>query len=261
MHPTLVLQAFGELSPDTASAGVDSVEEDLYSVFNARAEMMGWSMTNSMTTTIDGRGRTTRSTVTPRPPYRLLWGMNEAELTPEAKGAQIGWVQVGLKDGIANPAVVLPPLVQCFDDALRRFGALELSSLQVVAFDLEPGHGTLEDGVADRGTPGENFFNLGSKSKVEAVVAFDQEMFGGHTVADMQYVGYDWQPVPVPDGDQIHWPADMRGTLTPSDLGLSVSLPEWTAGSVGRELGLVIRATHDLAQDARNFAVRITRNG
>ena len=78
--------------------------------------------------------------------------MNEAELTPEAKGAQIGWVQVGLKDGIANPAVVLPPLVQCFDDALRRFGALELSSLQVVAFDLEPGHGTLEDSVADRGT-------------------------------------------------------------------------------------------------------------
>ena len=157
MHPTLVLQAFGELSPDTASAGVDSVEEDLYSVFNARAEMMGWSMTNSMTTTIDGRGRTTRSTVTPRPPYRLLWGMNEAELTPEAKGAQIGWVQVGLKDGIANPAVVLPPLVQCFDDALRRFGALDLSSLQVVAFDLEPGHGTLGRRRCRQGDPWREF--------------------------------------------------------------------------------------------------------
>ena len=48
MHPTLVLQAFGELSPDTASAGVDSVEEDLYSVFNARAEMMTpWRRTST----------------------------------------------------------------------------------------------------------------------------------------------------------------------------------------------------------------------
>ena len=55
----LFVEAFGQLSPGTNL--IDSEEEDLYSVFRARAELMGWSSTS------DRRS--------------LLWEMNEAELT------------------------------------------------------------------------------------------------------------------------------------------------------------------------------------
>ena len=34
--------------------------------------------------------------------------------------------------------MLLPALIQCFDDALRRFGVVELSGLQVTANFLEP---------------------------------------------------------------------------------------------------------------------------
>ena len=41
---TLILEAFGQLSPGTNL--IDSEEEDLYSVFRARSELMGWSTTS-----------------------------------------------------------------------------------------------------------------------------------------------------------------------------------------------------------------------
>ena len=68
---TLFLEAFGQLSPGTNL--IDSEEEDLYSVFSARGELMGWS------TTLARR----------RP---LLWGMNEAELTSGSDASRIGFV-------------------------------------------------------------------------------------------------------------------------------------------------------------------------
>ena len=40
MSQTLFLEAFGQLSRDTSLAGIVSDEEDLYGVFNARAELM-----------------------------------------------------------------------------------------------------------------------------------------------------------------------------------------------------------------------------
>ena len=123
---------------------IDAEEEDLYSVFRARAELMGWSTTSNRR----------------RP---MLWDMNEAELTAGTDASRIGWVQVGLdvddleptrvppasipgygyaslgvRRRAIKPAMVLPALVQCFDDALCRFGDIELSGLQVTAYDLDP---------------------------------------------------------------------------------------------------------------------------
>ena len=84
---TLFLEAFGQLSPGTNL--IDSEEEDLYSVFRARAELMGW------TTTSAGR--------------QLLWGMNEAELTAGSDASRIGFVQVGLQVGELERIEVPPP--------------------------------------------------------------------------------------------------------------------------------------------------------
>src|SRR4051794_21141853 len=91
---TLVVEAFGRLSPHERPAG----DEDLYSVFLAQAELLAWSTTG-----------------TRRRP--LLWGMNDAALTAGREGPRIGWVQIGLEPGV-EPALAVPPLVRCFHDAL-----------------------------------------------------------------------------------------------------------------------------------------------
>ena len=131
MAATLFLEGFGQL---TGPATIDSREEDLYSIFSARAELMCWGTTSNA-----------------RP---LLWSMEEAEITADTDPCRIGWVQVGLGIGpvelpeiLANsapgwvglptlqrstdPVLVLAPLVQCFSDALRRFGDVELHGIQV----------------------------------------------------------------------------------------------------------------------------------
>ena len=179
MASTLFLEAFGQLSPGTNL--IDSEDEDLYSVFRARSELMSWS-----------------STLIPRPP--LLWDMNEAELTAGTDASRIGWVQVGLDVGdfepttvpsapvrgygyaplgvrrsAAEPAMALPALVQCFDDALHRFGVVELSGLQVTASYLEP---STRSGASDL-VSGLNWFNITSNARVDALIAFDQELLGG----------------------------------------------------------------------------------
>ena len=156
--PTLFLEAFGQLAPATNRAIIVAEEEDLYSVFLARAQLMYWCDTPAF----------------PRP---LLWNMNDAELTAGTDASRIGWVQVGLAGDIidtgkvppqakagfvehaapirgpirfttlpqevinvAEPAKALPALIQCFDDALRRFGDVTLSGLQVTISNLQPPH-------------------------------------------------------------------------------------------------------------------------
>ena len=116
---TLFVEAFGELSRDANLRGmILEEEEDLYSVFLKRAKLMGWL------TTPEGHSK--------------LWAMEEAELTNDAP--RIGWGQVGLNVGDSaptiEPAEVLPALIQCFDDALRRFGVVDSSGYQVTVRSL-----------------------------------------------------------------------------------------------------------------------------
>ena len=267
---TLFLDAFGQISPGTNL--IDSEEEDLYSVFRARAELMGWS-----------------STSLPRPQRPLLWGMEEAELTAGADASWIGFVQVGLDVGDfepkpdwtppttpgwatlpvrrrpTEPATVLPALIQCFDDSLRRFGDVELSGIQVTARFLEPSArcraGDLISGL--------NWFNTTLPTTADALIAFDQELLGGHTeaelVASLQRRNsgqFKFGPVAaVPEQHSIkvqEWPFH---PISPahSGLGLSVTLPEWTASTVGWVLATVIDTTRTIAPDVENFAVRVTR--
>ena len=124
MSQTLFLEAFGQLSRDTSLAGIASEAEDLYSVFNTRAELMSWATTATQRRRVE------------------LWEMNEAELTAGTDASRIGWVQVGLGEVVepgtlelptpvqgyallpvlrrsaVEPPMALPALVQCFDDAI-----------------------------------------------------------------------------------------------------------------------------------------------
>ncbi len=279
---TLFLESFGQLSPDTYL--IDSEEEDLYSVFLAHATLMGWCDTS-----------------TRRGP--LLWGMEEAELTAGTDATRIGFVQVGLKPGVvgvlepgSDPsaprpspasrggwtgyaklptprsadavdlAIVLPPLIQCFDDALRRFGVIELSGLQVTASSLEPStrscFGDLVSGL--------NWFNTTPKERTDALIAVDNELLGGHTEAELfarlqrrNNGSFEFGPVvAVPEQYSIKAGAEYPIlSISPvhSGLGLSVTLPEWTASAAGWVLATVIDAARTIAPDVRNFAVQITR--
>ena len=279
---TLFLEGFGQLSPATYL--FDSEEEDLYSVSLAHATLMGWCDTS-----------------TRRGP--LLWGMEEAELTAGTDATRIGFVQVGLKPGIVgvlepgsdpsaprpspagrggwtgyaklptprsadavDPAIVLPPLIQCFDDALRRFGVIELSGLQVTASSLEP---STRSCIGDL-VSGLNWFNTTPKARTDALIAVDNELLGGHTEAELfarlqrrNNGSFEFGPVvAVPEQYSIKAGAEYPIlSISPvhSGLGLSVTLPEWTASAAGWVLATVIDAARTIAPDVRNFAVRITQ--
>ncbi len=69
---------------------------------------------------------------------------------------------------------MLPPLIQCFDDALSRFGDIELSGLQVTAQYLETGTPSDADLVGTL-----NWFNTTSKERANALISFDEELLGG----------------------------------------------------------------------------------
>ena len=262
---------------------IDS-EEDLYSVFRARAELMGWSTTS-----------------THRRP--LLWSMEEAELTNGTDESRIGFVQIGLPESVVepgkapsahapvepvpatqvpgwaalpghrrsdvDPAMALPTLIQCFDDALRRFGVVELSGLQVTCYNAH--FGAKSRSFGSHLVSGLNWFNTTQKARADALIAFDQELLGGHTEAELVASLQRWNTgsfefgpvVAVPEQHSIKVPVynDPSISLHPahSGLGVSVTLPEWTASAAAWVLGSVIDAARDLAPDVGYFAVRMTQ--
>lgn len=271
---SLFVEAFGQLIRGANPGGfVSEDEENLYSVFRARAELMGWYTTSPRR----------------RP---LLWGVHEAELTAGVDAPRIGFVQVGLEVGdlkqtrtpppldhrgfgyapsgirrkAIEPVLMLPALIQCLDDALRRFGAVELSGLQVTANFLQPGTQSCAGDLV--GTL--NWFNTNLKGKTGALVAFDQELLGGYTeaelVADLQRGNtgsFEFGPVvAVSDHHSIKLGVEAPFRyISPahSGLGVSVTLPEWTAGAAGWALAVVIDAARVNAPDVSHFTVRVTR--
>ncbi len=265
MTPTLFLEAFGQLASDMAEIQVE--EEDLYSVFRARAELMGWSSTD------------------PHP--TRLWGLEEAELTDGSASPRIGFVQVGMSEDAVEarrewppqvpgfvplpyrrratvaPTGVLPAACQCFADALRRFGHVTLAGMQVTILNMDLPARSSTDLLS-----GINWFRLTPTMRVTALIALDRALLGNHTdllVASLQ----EWNLgavtfgplVTVPELHRIQMPAAMSyacGGLTPANLGLAVTLPEWQASTVAWAIGLVIDTAREVVPDVRHCAVRVT---
>ena len=269
MPTTLFLEAFGQLS---GPATIDSREEDLYSVFRSRSELMGCSTTSAHR-------------------HPLLWLMEEAEITADADSSRIGFVQVGLSvgdfepakpspgpvQGFAyaplpvqrrdiEPALVLPALIQCFSDALHRFGAVELSSIQVTASFLDPdARSNLAYLVSVL-----NWFNTNMKAGAEAIVTFDQNLLGGNKVSELVAILQNWNTysfefsafTPVSEKHMVSIPAETRPyhPIAPqSDTALFVTLPEWTPSAAGWVLASVVDAARLVNPNATDFALRLTR--
>ena len=270
MPPLLFIEAFGKLSEDTERPIVDRDEMDLYGMFNQRAESMGWS-----------------STLHDPPP--LMWAMHEAELTDRCAGtSRIGFAQVGLDAGVVEqvepsssprtgysalpfrrrstePVRVLLPLTQCFADALSRFGAVELSAIQVTACYLEPSARRSYFPMASA----LDWFDVIPKSRVEATVSFDQaliESLAGSALVERLQRWNDGpfefgKLVSIPERHMVKTPDEMPyyPDSPQSDVGLSVKMPEWTPSAVGWVLASVVDAARAVEPDASGFALRITR--
>lgn len=186
MSGQLHVEAFGKLDQGAYEGSLileDGIEELFLGVFEDQAEILGWSTGWSKRT--DGR---------PEP----LWGAHEAELITAGDGdGRIGFANVSVGFGppapskptpppppggkhYANrgwhrrswdPAFVLPALIQCFYDALRRFGAVELTGIQVFGISFDP--------RTDRFRSTPNWFNVGPAEEANAIIAFDKGLFGG----------------------------------------------------------------------------------
>ena len=262
---TIFLEAFGQLS---GLATIDSQEEDLHSVFRERAELMSWAATSN-----------------DRP---LLWSMEEAEITADTDRYRIGWVQVGLdirpfealstptnpvpgwaalpmRRRSTKPAMALPALVQCLSDSLRRFGDVELSGFQVTASFIEANaQSCLWYLVAVL-----NWFNTDLKAGADAIVAFDQDLLGGHNVSELVTTLQQWNTSPfefrtsaaVPEKYRVKVPAETpyHPVAPQPDIGVLVTMPEWTPSAAGWVLASVVDAAQLIEPDVSNFAIRVTR--
>lgn len=301
MTPTVILEAYGRLpSSNMIEAERERERREreegprtgkmvvglLHVTFDALSELMNWSSTS------------------PSPSRNSLWNMYEAGLTGHgADTAMIGWLYVGLANPtnlgatgnsailetvperagsagwamIAKPphydeatvqlSTALPPLVQCFDDALHRIGAVEVSGFQVTCYEDRGKH---RDRPASHLVPGATWFNIPGLVEVDALISFDQGFLGDHPPAELvdnirrRYTGaFSFgQVVSISEQHKVRVPSNTPLPdipIDPSDLGVSVSLPEWTPSAVGWTLATVVNAARGIAPDAENFSVRIAR--
>ena len=262
---TIFLEAFGQLS---GLATIDAQEEDLHSVFRERAELMSWAATSN--------------------DHPLLWSMEEAEITADTDRYRIGWAQVGLDIGplealstptnpvpgwsalpmrrrSTKPAMALPALVQCLSDSLRRFGDVELSGFQVTtSFTETNAQSCLSYLVAVL-----NWFNTDLKAGADAIVSFDQDLLGSHAVSELVATLQHRNTGPfefrtsaaVTEKYRVKVPVETPYHPVPphTDIGVLVTMPEWTPSAVGWVLASVVDAARLIEPGVSDFAIRVTR--
>lgn len=283
---TLIAATYGRLEP-APNLLESGAEEDLYSVFLARAELMCWSNLYGS-----------------RPPELAepLWMMEEAALNSDPHDPEVGRAQVGLDVGpvidateaasqptlpeeviaildparheyapypvergpSTDPAVAIPPLVQCLDDALRRFGDIEVTGFQVSATYMTPErHSQLAPlaGVL-------NWFNvLAAPPRVDAVVTIAADGWDERTVAPVfsfiQQIHsglFEIGPLITAAEGQSAQP-EWRGVdWQQVDRGVAVSMPEWSPAAVGWLIATLFDAVRSHHPATRHLSVRVTRS-
>ena len=296
MTPILILKAFGHL-PSTDLIESERERERrkwvdpprgaaeigiLHRAVEARAELMGWS---------------TYDKSPPHPPLWNMFeaGLFDGEDDPSLvgwayvgmanpinlsrqplvprPGTGVGWAAIQMPPGYDESTtalpVALPPLVQCLDDALRRIGATDVSGHQLTCH-----HGNLRPSQRSRGhlVSGISWFDVPAPDAmaVDALVAFDRGFLGDHSTSELvsrverrDNGRFEFDLAPdLSDDHRVRVPGSsimQSVAFEPSEIGLSVRMPEWSATAVGWVLATVVDAAHGIAPDVENFALRITR--
>ncbi len=283
MHPTLFVDAFGRLipipervAPDPDLPSENDLEGYLWGAFRDRSEFMGWS----------GRDD-------PRPPARL-WNVEEAELTYHQESHRIGFAQVGLgvnpptyvdvpnnppppgtdlsqghwaavptlDDGgpPTDPAVAVPPLIQCLDDAIRWFGEAVVWSYQVTGNDLPP------RGAKRTGSVLSWFIAPDEAKATSATVTMASSRGGDLLVSEVfnliRKSGFDFFTIgPLVDAPEefaagLHWKWQ---ELTRGEVGIAVKMPEWSTAAAGWMIEVVFEAALQLQPAPGSLSVRVSR--
>ena len=250
MRPLVILEAFGKL-PSTDLIAAEREREQrrwedrpagaapvglLHRAFDARAELMGWS--------------------SPR-----LWETYDAELTGPEDSSLIGSVYVEAAEPLS---AVLPPLVQCLDDSLRRIGAVDVSGFQATIYRA----GQQPDKVASGLFTAAIWFTTPTAPQdgVEALISFDDGLPSALDLLEglrrRNTDPFIFVLAGILDGYAIQRPGATpfpRITFVPSNLGLSVRMPEWTASAAGWVLATVVETVSKSFLDVEAFVLRITR--
>jgi hypothetical protein len=285
MYPTLFVDAFGRLvpipervAPDTYSP--NEVHKTLWSTFLDRSVQMQWST--------EGSAGTSR-----------VWDVEEAELTYHLGSSRIGFAQVGLEvkgaTAVEPPEMTMPdelptdidlsqagwaavptlddaapptpsgvaiwPLIQCLDDSLRWYGETEATAYQVTGRNLPPGQSNHypRSELAWFCVPVPD-------ERTSAVVALASSQGGDALVSDVMNVirryGRDFFTI----GPLVDAPEEIAAgldwgwlQLTRGEVGIAVSLPEWSTTAVGWLIGTVFEAALSLDSPPHSLSVRVTR--
>lgn len=250
----LLVENFGRQTPvHDAVHPINDDEEDFHSVFYARSVLMSWH------TTLMGKNR------------YMAWDMHEAEHivsmnAPNDAVSCIGFAQVGLRPQPDEIVLRIPAVVQCLHDSLIRFGRIELSAVQITATSLPTGApNSLIDLICAT-----NWFNNVNDTPAQALITFDdQSLPQGRSdpfvplrnASSSQFFTFGALTA-VPD---IHGAATFEARprpITPrlSEIGLPVTMPNWTLGSIGWTLAAVLHATLTASPGLREIFIGITRS-
>ena len=282
MYPTLYVDAFGRLipipervAPDSDRPSENDLEGYLWGAFRNRSEHMGWSAREGTE------------------PSRL-WNVEEAELTYHQEPQRIGFAQVGLgvnpptyvdvpdnppppgtdlsqghwaavptlDDGgpPTDPAVAIPPLIQCLDDSIRWFGEAEVWSYQVTGYDLLPRSAKRTGSVLGW------FHTPVEANAIFAIVTMASSQGGDPLVSEVfnliRRAGHDFFTIgPLVDASEEvaagldwKWQELIRG-----EVGIAVSLPEWSTAVAGWMIETVFEAALSLEPAPHALSVRVAR--
>ena len=285
---TILAEAFGRMSLGQ-DAAADVLGEDLYSIFLARSQLMGWSTINSSAAPGESSP---------------LWDMNEAELTEEEGGHRIGFAQVGLDVGSriavveparsattggpqergaagdpsglraapfpgiptepsTDPVLAIPALIQCLDDSLRWFGEVEVTAVQVTAFDIAP----RQRSYLHRLVSELNWFNIeAAVEHPQALVTVATEQWNATREARVVAAICQTNTGPFEIGARVRAPAECAagpqwGGLQwgRTSTGLDISMPVWSAGAVGWVIARLFETALSLDPIPQHLSVRATR--
>ncbi|MXX80645.1 MAG: hypothetical protein F4Y69_06370 [Chloroflexi bacterium] len=184
--------------------------------------------------------------------------MNEAELTLDG-GLQIGFVQVGLDNGLS---MAIPPLIQGTDDSLRWFGEAAIDSWEITAVDISPNQPSNLFDLLDAS----NWFPraVGNPTRAVVTLAVDRgdEQVTQTILNDLQRnsaAPFDFEPLvdlPREHAGAREWPP-ISWVVT--DTGLTLTLPEWSPEAIGWVAARVAESALSLESPPRHFSVRVTR--
>ena len=296
MSATLIVDLLGHLSPipervapaDATASPDQEADLDgyLWGVFLPRSELMGWS--NSR---FDGT-----ATLWNVEEAELTYHLEESQIGFAQVGLDVGPRIAGTLDPSTpiyvdgpfperpdpnaaegahfapfpmpevpstDPAVAIPPLIQCVDDSLRWFGETEVSAFQVTGLDVS--RTTQPYPFAFVSVL--NWFDVGaeqSRPRAVVTVAADQwdDRIAAEVVAAIQQTntgsfrigpltsapeGYDAGP----EMAFMQW---IRG-----ESGIAISMPEWSPSAVGWVIARVFDAVLSRDPAPQNLSVRLTR--